>query len=156
MAKAKEKESLYPKKVRSGYSLMRIASVIMIITGIGFFGLSALMIVVWLVPDANTLSISLPEIIFLMIFLFAIGLFDMLAAIAGFSYANHKTALVQAVGLFAFVSLIVFLAETISGVVSIFRRPDNAVFSIVGLVIANLGTLLYFLGWNISKNYFED
>jgi hypothetical protein len=114
------------------------------------------MIVLWVDPSANTLNTSLPEIIFLMIFLFVIGLFDFFAAIAGFSYANHKTALVQAVGLFAFVSLIVFLFETISGIVSIFRRPDNAVLSIISLAIANLGTLLYFLGWNISKNYFED
>ena len=156
MAKEKKEKPVYPKKIQRGYNLITAASIIMIITSVVFFGLATISIFVILDPTRSTIDATLPELIFFTVLLFSIGLFDVLASIAGLSYANHKTALVQATGVFAFISLVVFIAETASGVISMIRNPGNIVLELVGLVIANVGTALSFLGWFISKDYFED
>ena len=155
MEQTKEKQQIYPKKVKAGYAIIRIASVLMILTSLAFVVVVVLTALSFLFSQEKT-NLSVTELIAFFLFMGGIAIFDFLAAIAGFSYASHKTALVQATGAFAFICLFVFLGETVSSIIGMVRGSGNTPLQLVGVTFANLGVLLYFLGWFLSKDYFED
>ena len=141
----------YPLKVRAGYTLLRIGSILLFL----FATAMAAFLVLALVVGTEQALLREPETIVSIVLDFIVVLFYIGAGIAGLNYAAHRKFLVWVVAFAAFFFLFIFLYRTIEIVVRFVEgrgSPDD----IVEIILTFFTQTIYFVGWHLSKDYFED
>ena len=141
----------YPLKVRAGYTLLRIGSILLFLFGSAIAAFLALALFAGIEEN----FIRNPEIIVSIVLDFFVVLFYFAAGIAGLNFAAHRKFLVWLVAFAAFFFLFIFLYRTIEIVVR-FVEGRGTVDDIVEIILTFFTQTIYFVGWHISKDYFED
>ena len=141
----------YPLKVRAGYTLLRIGSILLFLFAAGM----ASFLVLALVVGIREPAFSEPETIVSIVLDFFVVLFYIGAGIAGLNFAAHRKFLVWVVAFAAFFFLFIFLYRAIEIVVRFVEGKGN-VDDIVEIILTFFTQTIYFVGWHLSKDYFED
>ncbi len=145
-----EKKAL-PKKVAAGYALINIGSTLLLI----MTTLLTVLIVLAFTVAFDELDFTNPETIADLVFDFVIALFYIAAAIAGYNYTAHRSFLVWMVGVAAIVFFVIFIYQSIDFGMRIYQQGFEP-FYLVEIGGTILTQTIYFIGWWISKDYFED
>ncbi len=141
----------YPAKVRVGYALLRVGSITLFFFAAAIAALFALIFAL----DEFATVYSTPQSIVTFALDIVIIFFYIGAGIAGLNFAAHRKFLVWMVAFAAFFFLFIFLYRTIEIVVK-FVEGRGQTDEIVEIVLTFLTQTIYFVGWHLSKDYFED
>ncbi|MBP5091272.1 MAG: hypothetical protein J6328_01765 [Bacilli bacterium] len=149
MARVKEKQKTFPKNIKAGRIMLLIACVMFFFDAAyqltEMISLLSESKVIW----TNALSVmSFLKLPFL-------SLFFVLGGLSGLGFLKDKGVLAGWVGLIAILCFFFFSYDVFDSIVKLIKTSDWGRFA-GSFISVQVDTTLYFIGWFISKDYFDD
>ena len=138
-----------PKNIRAGHVLLVIASVM--------FFLDALVQLAGIISDIveNSVVWNDPTSIISFLKMPLLLVFFVFGGLCGIAFVKDKSILAGWVGLVAALCLLFFLFDFFDSVIRLIKTPDWGRF-LSSMLSVQIDTTIYFIGWFMSKDYFED
>lgn len=138
-----------PRNIRGGFVVLTIACVM--------FFLDAVVQVAEVVNSLANNQVVWTSALSVISFLKypTLFLFFVLGGISGLSFARRRKFLAGWVGLFAILCFFFFAYDFFDSVLALIKTSDWSRF-FGSFLSVQIDTTLYFIGWFVSKDYFED
>ena len=149
MEEEKPLEKPLPRNIRGGFVVLMVACVM--------FFLDAVLQMVAMVDTLAQNQVVWTSTTSVISFLKhpTLFLFFVLGGISGISFARRKKFLAGWVGLFAILCFFFFAFDFFDSVLKLIKTSDWSRF-FGSFLSVQIDTTLYFIGWFVSKDYFED